>query len=296
MSPTKVEPLIGMIFFRMIKHIINDKVSMICLFGFFTICFLSLTSSLFLTHSPNEINENFLNTPPMWMEGGQASFILGTDDLGRDFMARIFYGGKISLLVGFIVMMIAFLFGVFFGVISGYFKKMDSWIMGVVDILMSFPGILIAIVVVAILGPGLFNACLAVSVMSIPAMIRLVRSLVLREKNQSYVESSKSFGANPFRLIFFHILPNSFGEISVQTILTFSEGILSVAALSFLGLGAQAPLSEWGVMIADGRSYIESSWWLVTFPGICILTLILCVNVLGERLRDVFDPKLLIDS
>ena len=291
----KVENSIRIIFLKIIKQIARDKVSCVCLLGFFFICFLSLTSSLFLPHSPNTVNDMFLNIPPFWLEGGQASFLLGTDDLGRDFMARLFYGGKISLMVGFIVMLVSVLLGGFFGVISGYFKKIDFWIMGAVDILMSFPGILIAIVVVAILGPGLLNACIAVSIMSIPSMVRLVRSLVLREKNQDYVQSSRGFGANPFRLVFYHILPNSFGEISVQAILTFSEGILNVAALSFLGLGAQSPLSEWGAMISDGRPYIESSWWLVAFPGFCILILILCVNILGERLRDIFDPKLQTD-
>ena len=163
--------------------------------------------------------------------------------------------------------------------------------MGAVDILMSFPGLLLALVVVAILGPGLFNACMAVSVMCLPVMIRLVRSLVLREKNKNYVVSSQSFGARSFRLIFHHILPNSMGEIVVQSLLTFSEGILSVAALSFLGLGARPPLAEWGVMIADGRSYLETAWWLVSFPGLCILIMIFCINILGEKLRDVFDPK-----
>ena len=225
------------------------------------------------------------------MEGGHLKFPLGTDDLGRDFLARLLYGGKVSFMAGGVVMIFSLLFGVFFGVLSGLFSKLDSWIMGAVDILMSFPGLLLAIVVVAVLGPGLFNACLAVSVMCLPAMIRLVRSLVLREKNQNYVESSRSFGAQPFRLIFYHILPNSFGEILVQSLLTFSEGILSVAALSFLGLGAKPPLAEWGVMIADGRSYLETAWWLVSFPGLCILIMIFCINILGENLRDMFDPK-----
>ncbi|MGI9549003.1 MAG: ABC transporter permease [Bdellovibrionales bacterium] len=278
-------------FLKIIQTLKKDKISLICFCVFFLICFLSLTSSWFLKHSPNQIYEEYLNLPPIWKEGGNSSFLLGTDDLGRDFMSRLFYGGKISLMVGFLVMIISLFFGCLLGVIAGYFKKMDPFIMGMIDTLMSFPGILIAIIVIAVLSPSLFNACIAVSVMSIPPMFRLVRSLVLREKGQDYVQSSISFGAHPFRVIFYHILPNSFGEISVQAILTFSEGILSVAALSFLGLGAQPPLSEWGSMIADGRAYIESSWWLVTFPGICILVLILCINILGERLRDVFDTK-----
>lgn len=276
----------------MVKFLIKDKTSCAFLILFLAIVASSLISPFFLSHLPDKVYQDFLNIPPFWMEGGHKSFLLGTDDLGRDFTARLFYGGKISLMVGFIVMMTSLIFGVLFGFIAGYFSRWSPVILAVVDVLMSFPGILIAIVVVAVLGPGLFNACFAVSVMSIPAMVRLVRSLVLREKDREYVLSSQSFGANHFRLIFKHILPNSFGEISVQALLTFSEGILNVAALSFLGLGAQAPLSEWGVMISDGRAYIESAWWLITLPGLCILLLILSVNIIGERLRDFFDPKL----
>ena len=261
-------------------------------FGLFSLVSLcSLTYPFFLSHSPEEVYGDFLNLPPAWMEGGKKQFLFGTDDLGRDFMVRLLAGGKISLFVGGIVMLVSLFFGLLFGILAGWFKKLDPWIMGAVDILMSFPGILTAIIVVAILGPGLFNACLAVSVVACPVTIRLVRSLVLRERNKAYVESSRSLGAPSFRLIFHHVLPNSFGEISVQSLLNFSEGILSVAALSFLGLGAQAPLSEWGVMISDGRAYIESAWWLVTFPGLCLLILILCVNILGERLKEFFDPK-----
>ena len=269
----------------------KDKSAFFC-FNILSLLLLSsLLAPLFLTHSPQQVYEDSLSLPPFWMEGGNWQFLLGTDDLGRDFLSRLLYGGKVSFLAGGIVMIFSLLFGVLFGVLSGLFSKLDPWIMGAVDILMSFPGLLLAIVVVAVLGPGLFNACLATSVMCLPIMIRLVRSLVLREKNKSYVLSSQSFGARPFRLIFHHILPNSMGEIVVQSLLTFSEGILSVAALSFLGLGAKAPLAEWGVMIADGRSYLETAWWLVSFPGLCILIMIFCINILGEKLRDIFDPK-----
>ena len=276
---------------KIFNAIKKDKPVLFCLSVLAFFLFSSLLAPLFLTHSPEQVFEEFLNLPPVWMEGGSWKFPLGTDDLGRDFLARLVYGGKISFLAGGVVMIFSLLLGVFFGVLSGLFSKLDPWIMGAVDILMSFPGLLLAIVTVAVLGPGLFNACLAVTVMCLPIMIRLVRSLVLREKNKSYVASSQSFGAQPFRLICYHILPNSMGEIVVQSLLIFSEGILSVAALSFLGLGAQAPLTEWGVMIADGRSYLETAWWLVSFPGLCILALIFCINILGEKLRDIFDPK-----
>ena len=220
-----------------------------------------------MPHSPEKVFESYLNVPPVWMEGGNWKFPLGTDDLGRDFLARLIQGGKISFLAGGTVMLFSLLFGVFFGALAGLFSRLDPWIMEAVDILMSFPGLLLAIIAVAVLGPGLFNGCLAVSLICLPLMIRLTRSLFLREKNKSYVEASLSFGARPARLVFLHILPNSMGEILAQSLLIFSEGILTVAALSFLGLGAQPPLAEWGLMISDGRAYLESSWWLVSFPA-----------------------------
>lgn len=269
----------------------KDKSLILCVGFLIFVLSSSLLAPLFLSHPPEQVHEAYLNLPPVWMKGGDQKFILGTDDLGRDFLSRLIYGGKISFLAGGIVMFFSLLLGLFFGVLSGLFPKTDPWIMGAVDILMSFPGLLLAIVLVSILGTGLLNACLAITVACLPVMIRLVRSLTLREKNKNYVESSRSFGAPHFRLIFYHILPNSGGEILVQSLLIFSEGILSVAALSFLGLGVQAPMAEWGVMIADGRAYLQTSWWLASFPGLCILVLIFCVNILGEKLRDMFDPK-----
>ena len=274
--------------FKILKLIKQDKTALFCLtvLGIFFI--LSVLAPLFLPHSPNQVYENSLNLPPVWMEGGQWSFPLGADDLGRDFLSRLLNGGKVSFLAGAIVMIFSLFFGLIFGVLSGLYNKLDNWIMGFVDILMSFPGLIFAIIVVAILGAGLFKACLAVSVMSLPVMIRLIRSLTIREKQKSYVESSRSFGSGNLRLVFYHILPNSLDEITVQSLLNFSEGVLSVAALSFLGLGAQAPLAEWGVMIADGRAYLETAWWLVSFPGICLLVTIFCINILGEKLRGIY--------
>lgn len=287
----KIEFMKSLFLLKIFNSMKKDRSALFCISLLALFLLSSLLAPLFLSHSPEQVYEEFLNLPPFWMEQGSFQFPLGTDDLGRDFLARLIYGGKVSFFAGGLVMIFSLLFGVFFGVLSGLYSRLDSWIMGAVDILMSFPGLLLAILVVAVLGPGLFNACLAVSVMCLPVMVRLVRSLVLREKNQNYVESSRNFGARPFRLVFYHILPNSLGEILAQSLLIFSEGILSVAALSFLGLGARPPLAEWGAMIADGRSYLETAWWLVSFPGLCILTMIFCINILGEKLRDVFDPK-----
>ncbi len=289
----------------MLQLIKKDKLLLLCLLVFAAIQGLSLMawlmsglapgvmSELPFFRPPNKVYEEFLKLPPFWMQGGMAQFPLGTDDLGRDFLSRLLSGGKISFMAGFSVMAVSLIFGLIFGVWAGWSQRAEPWIMGAVDVLMSFPGLLTAIVIVAVLGPGLVNACAAASLACLPVMIRLVRSLVLRERGKEYVESGKSFGAPPLRLIFYHILPNASGEIFAQALLNFSEGILSVAALSFLGLGAEPPLAEWGVMVSDGRSYIDSAWWLVAFPGLCILALSLCVNIIGERLKFAFDPKAL---
>ena len=275
--------------FSIIKQEIKrDPVILICFFILISLLFSSLLAPLFWPHSPYEVNSEFLNTPPFWMEGSLSKFPLGTDDLGRDFLARLLYGAKVSFLSGAVIMFFSIFFAVILGAASGFFPRLDSWIMGAVDILMSFPGLILAIVVSSILGIGFFKACLAVAFSLLPLTVRLVRSLVLREKNKAYILSGKSFGANKFRLIFYHILPNCRSEVLVQALLNFSEGILSVAALSFLGLGAQAPLAEWGIMIADGRAYLESSWWLVSLPGLCLLSMIVCVNILGEKFKEFF--------
>ena len=271
----------------------KDRLFLLCFAGSIFIFIGSLVAPYFLNSSPYEIHEGFLTAPPFWMEGGSFRFPLGTDDLGRDLTARLIAGGKISLLTGLAVMLLSLIAGLVFGALSGLLKKWDPYIMGAVDIFMSFPGLLTAVVVMAVLGPGLLNACIAASLMCAPLMIRLVRSLVLRELGRQYVEAGRGFGAGFPRLTFRHILPNCLGEISVQSVLNFSEGILTVAALSFLGLGAKPPLPEWGVMISDGRAYIQTEWWLTCFPGLCILILVLYVNIIGERLRDAFDPKLL---
>lgn len=284
------------VFPKKIHFIMRDPLTSLCLMVVLFISLASFFAPWILSHSPYTVYGEALTVPPLWMEGGSSRFLLGTDDLGRDLMTRLLYGGKISLMVGGVVMILSLVFGLIFGMAAALSKRGAPWIMGMVDIFMSFPGILIAIIVVAILGPGLFNACLAASLMCLPLMIRLVRSLALREMGLPYVESSQSFGASTPRLVFFHILPNCLGEISVQSVLNFSEGILTVAALSFLGLGAEPPLPEWGVMISDGRAYIQSAWWLICFPGLCLLILVLCVNIIGERLRDLFDPKLFTGS
>ena len=271
------------------------KTNKIALISFIFLLFFFLVAIFapwIAPYSFSEIHPEFLKVPPFWEKGGQWKFLLGTDDLGRDFLSRLIYGTRISIGLGLMVVFLSVVIGTVIGLLSGYYGgRLDRIIVSAVDIMMSFPSILLAIVIVAILGPGLFNTVIAVNIMAWPGVIRIVRGETLREKSKDYVEAIKSFGASPFRMVFKHILPNTSGPLIVQAILGFSEGILNIAALGFLGLGARPPLPEWGTMISDGRDLMVDSWWLVVFPGVCILFVVLCFNILGGVLRDVLNPK-----
>ena len=263
----------------------------LCIIGIFV--FLALFAPLLAPYKPDFIFENQFNIPPIWQEDGRWPFILGTDDIGRDLLSRLIYGARISLAVGFVVSFLALLIGGTLGLLAGFIGgRLDELIMRGVDILMALPSILLAVVMVAVLGPSLVNGVLAVTLISLPGFIRIVRASVMVEKEKSYVMASESFGIDPLRKIFFHILPNCLAPIIVQTSLTFSDGILNVAALGFLGLGAQPPTAEWGAMLSDARSYITISPWLVTLPGLCILIVVLSFNLMGDGLRDALDSKL----
>jgi peptide/nickel transport system permease protein/dipeptide transport system permease protein len=246
--------------------------------------------------SPHDPVENALYDqlkPPIWDEGGSTKNILGTDDLGRDILSRLIYGARVSLMVGVVSVGIAMIIGTFFGAIAGYFKGwLDNVIMRIMDIILAFPGILLAIVIVAYLGPGLRNAMMAIGVISIPRFARIVRASVLEEYEKDYVLAARAVGTRNRRIIFDAIMPNCLAPIIVQASLGFGSAILDAAGLSFLGLGAQPPIAEWGAMIAMGRSLILRAWWVMTFPGIAILFGVLGFNLLGDGLRDAFDPRL----
>ena len=254
---------------------------------------IALSASLLAPHDPTYINSEYLRLPPSFTVGGNPQFFFGTDDLGRDLLSRLIYGSQISLAVGFTVVMTSLVIGTFLGVIAGFYGGLiDKTIMRFTDLIMSLPSILFAIVIVAVLGPGITNAIVAVSIVAIPNFVRIIRAQVMVEKNRQYVSAAKLFGAGNFRLMFIEILPNCMAPLIVQASLGFSDGILNCAALGFLGLGAQAPMSEWGTMLSDARSYIESSPWMVTLPGLCILIVVLSFNLLGDGLRDALDPRL----
>lgn len=254
---------------------------------------IAVFASILAPHLPNEINSSALSLPPFFVAGGSSAYPLGTDDLGRDLLSRLIYGSQVSLSVGFCVVIISLFIGTFFGVLAGYYGSwVDKIIMRVTELIMCLPSILLAIVIVAVLGPGITNAIVAVAVVAIPNFVRIIRAQVMVEKNKQYVMAAQLFGASHFRIMFVEILPNCMAPLIVQATLGFSDGILNVAALGFLGLGAQAPMSEWGTMLSDARNYIESAPWMVTFPGLCILIIVLSFNLLGDGLRDALDPRL----
>jgi peptide/nickel transport system permease protein len=222
-----------------------------------------------------------------------SSHLLGTDDLGRDLLTRIIFGSRISLIIGTISVSISLTFGILIGLLSGYYGGwFDSIVQRFVDIMLAFPYILLTIVIVALLGPSLVNAMIAIGVSQIPSYIRVVRASVLAEKENDYVTAERSLGASNAELMFKSILPNCMAPIFVQATLGVGNAILSSAALSFLGLGAQPPTPEWGLMIASSREFVTSAWWIVTFPGVAVFLTVLGFNLLADGLRDVLDPRM----
>lgn len=254
---------------------------------------VAIFAPLLAPYGEADIFSDALTIPPSFLAGGDPRFLLGTDDVGRDLMSRLVFGARISLGIGFLVVVVSASIGTILGLLAGYFGGiLDKFLMRTCDVLMALPSILLAIVVVSVLGPSLLNAILAVSIVAIPNFIRLVRASVMAEKEKQYVTAARSFGSGHFRLLVLNIFPNCMAPLIVQATLSFSDGILNAAALGFLGLGAKPPTAEWGTMLADSRQFIESGPWLVTLPGLCILVVVLAFNVFGDGLRDAFDPRL----
>ena len=227
------------------------------------------------------------------LEAPSAEHPFGTDELGRDLLVRVWHGGRISLRVGLFAVAIASVIGVSLGLVAGYFGGwLDTIIVWLVDILLAFPGILLAIAIVATLGPSLTNALIAISITQIPLYVRITRSVVLGLRGSEYVQAAKALGVKSPRIIFSHIFPNSLSPIMVQLTLSIGIAILDVAALGFLGLGAQPPQPEWGVMIRDGYRQFLRAPWMSIFPGIAIFLSVVGFNLLGDAIRDVLDPRL----
>lgn len=280
-------------FFDQIEKFLKNKTGVA---GLVIIILFTLVAILAPVLTPYDPNENALYDqlkPPVWADEGAAKNLLGTDDMGRDLLTRMIYGARVSLTLGVVSVGIAFFIGSFLGALAGFFKGWpDNLIMRIMDIILAFPHILLAIVIVAYLGPGLRNAMIAIGIINIPRFARIVRASVMEEYEKDYVTAARAVGAGNGRIIFNAIFPNCLAPIIVQASLGFGAAILDAAGLSFLGLGAQPPLSEWGAMIAQGRQLILRAWWVMTFPGFAILLAVLGFNLLGDGLRDALDPRL----
>ena len=260
-------------------------------FAVFAIC--AAFGPFLAFYDPTEqFRQNTLQ-PPFWEVGGSLDFPLGTDALGRDMLSRLIEGARYSFFVGVVVVSIAASGGILVGLISGFAPRwLDSIIMRIMDIILAFPSLLLALVLVAILGPSLTNAMIAIAIVLQPHYVRLTRASVLSERQKDYVTSARVVGAGALRLMFVTVLPNCLAPIIVQGALSFSTAILDAAALGFLGMGAQPPTPEWGTMLAESREFILRAWWVVTFPGLAILVTVLAINLMGDGLRDALDPKL----
>ncbi|EYD75116.1 Dipeptide transport system permease protein DppC [Rubellimicrobium mesophilum DSM 19309] len=254
---------------------------------------VALAAPLLAPHSPSMQYRDAFLVPPSWQEGGSTRFLLGTDAIGRDILSRLIYGSRYSLFIGAVVVTIALVGGIVIGLVAGFFGGwVDAVIMRVMDVILAFPSLLLALVLVAVLGPGLLNAMIAIALVLQPHFARLTRAAVMAERNREYVVAAQVAGAGRLRLMFRTILPNCLAPLIVQGTLSFSNAILDAAALGFLGMGAQPPTPEWGTMLAEAREFILRAWWVVTFPGLAILITVLAINLMGDGLRDALDPKL----
>ncbi|WP_068081975.1 ABC transporter permease subunit [Polycladidibacter stylochi] len=275
------------------RHFRTNKGAVYGLYFFVALVFVAIFAPLIAQHSPIEQYRDAFQQPPVWMDGGSWKFILGTDAVGRDILSRIIYGSRYSLFVGVIVVSIALIAGIFLGLLAGTFRGwVDTVIMRIMDIILSFPSLLLALVLVAILGPTLVNAMIAIAIVQQPYYVRLTRASVMSEMSREYVMAARVSGVRTPRLMFKTVLPNCMAPLIVQAALSFSTAILDAAALGFLGVGAQPPTPEWGTMLAESREFILSSPWIMAFPGLAILSTVVAINLIGDGLRDALDPKL----
>ncbi|MCM2590224.1 ABC transporter permease [Rossellomorea marisflavi] len=274
-------------FVTTMKRLLKNKLAIIGLIIILLQVVMAIAAPVITIHSP--FKQNLAQSElPLFSEG----HFLGTDNFGRDLWSRIVYGARISLLVGITAVGLGLAGGVTLGLIAGYYRRLDGIIMRIVDLLFAFPGILLAMLIIAVLGTSLVNVAIAISIWSIPTCARIVRGSVLSVKKQEYVQAMKSLGASDFRILVKHILPNCSAPIIVFATMRMATAILSTASLSYLGLGAQPPTPEWGAMISQGQDFMWTSPHMTIVPGIAIMLIVFAFNVVGDGLRDALDPNM----
>lgn len=272
---------------KLLRRFLRKKVAVVAALYILLLLFTAIFADTLSPHDPLQVYADHT------LEGPSRTFPLGTDNLGRDILSRIIHGTRVSLRVGLMAVSIAAAIGSTMGMLSGYLGGwVDQVIMRVVDVMLAMPGILLALIIIATLGPSMNNLILAVGISSVPTYARLVRGTVLSAKEREYVEAARALGSGAGRIMVRHILPNIFSPILVLASLGVGVAILSTAGLSFIGLGVRPPTPEWGGMLSDARTYLRDAWWMFTFPGLAISSTVLCANLLGDALRDVLDPRL----
>ncbi|WP_404350288.1 ABC transporter permease [Sutcliffiella horikoshii] len=268
------------------KKLAKNKAAMAGAFIIIFVILMGIFAPLLATHDPN--TTNVMNK----LQGPSAENYLGTDDVGRDIFSRLLFGARVSLGIGFVSTILGAIVGVTLGIVSGYYGRwIDSLIMRICDVLLAFPGILLALAIVSVLGASTQNVIIAVAFYAVPSFARIVRGSTLSVRKLEYIDAIKAMGAKDFRIIFKHILPNIMSPIIVQATLYIASAIITASALSFLGMGTRPPTAEWGAMLSQGRSYIAQAPHITLFPGLVILLVVIGFNLMGDGLRDALDPK-----
>jgi peptide/nickel transport system permease protein len=271
--------------FALLRHLSpGGRISLVV---FLVLIVMIVIPQILASHSPTAVSSGEIFQPP------SPTHWFGTDQYGRDILSRLIYGTRVSMSLGVVSVLISLAVSLPGGMAAGFYRgRVDAVIMRVMDIMLAFPGILLALMVVSVLGPGLTNAMIAVGIGQAPAYARVVRASTLSVREQSYIEAAQATGASDARVLIHHVLPNVIQPVIVISTLGFAAAIIIGSSLGFLGLGAQPPTAEWGTMVSEGRAYLRSQWWIPAFPGAMIGLAVLTLNVLGDSLRDILDPRL----
>ena len=278
---------------QFVRAFMKNKGAVLGLIILIIFIFIAFFAPWLAPHDPYELFQGKEQLPPSFVSGGESAFFLGTDDAGRDTLSRVLYGARYSLFIGLCATTLSLLIGVSLGLAAAFWPKViGKVIMLVNDILMSYPSLLLAIIIAAILGPSMTNTIITIALVCLPPFIRLTRATAMVELQRDYVTASRVIGVGTMRMLFVTVLPNCMAPLIVQATMVFSSAILEAGAIGFLGFGVQPPDAEWGAMLGTARQYIQSNVWLAIFPGLAIFISALAINLTGDGLRDALDPKL----